>query len=143
MSVKIRLARFGRTKRPFYRIVAAENSAKRDGRYIERLGTFDPIHNPPIVEIDEEKVINWLDNGAIPTDTVSNLLKAEGILYKRALTKRGLSPADVAAEMEKWSEAKAAKKAAKAEKKEAAKAKDTPKEEVVAESENTETTSDN
>lgn len=143
MAVKIRLARFGRTKRPFYRIVAAESSAKRDGKYIERIGTYDPIHNPPIIEIDEEKVINWLDNGAIPTDTVSNLLKSEGILYKRALTKRGLSPIEVAAEMEKWSESKLAKKAAKAEKKEVAKVKETPKQEVVVESENTETTSEN
>lgn len=138
MAVKIRLARFGRTKRPFYRIVAAENSAKRDGRYIDRVGTYDPVHNPPIVEIDEEKAIYWLDNGAIPTDTVSNLLKAEGILYKRALTKRGLSPEAISEEMEKWSEARKAKKAAKLAKNETPKVKDEPKEEVVAEVETSE-----
>lgn len=138
MAVKIRLARFGRTKRPFYRIVAAENSAKRDGRYIDRVGTYDPVHNPPIVEIDEEKAIYWLDNGAIPTDTVSNLLKAEGILYKRALTKRGLSPEAISEEMEKWSEARKAKKAAKLAKNETPKVKDEPKEEVVAEAETSE-----
>ena len=80
--VKLRLTRMGTHKRPFYRIVAATSSAPRDGRFIEIVGTYNPIAEPAIVDIDEEKVLKWLGSGAKPTDTVRSLLSKEGIMKK-------------------------------------------------------------
>ncbi len=79
MAVRIRLARHGRKKRPFYRIVVAHSEAPRDGRFIEILGTYDPMKDPAEVKIDKERVIHWLKEGAEPSDTVKSLLKKEGI----------------------------------------------------------------
>jgi len=72
----------GTHKRPFYRIVAATSTAPRDGRFIEIVGTYNPVAEPAIVDIDEEKVLKWLSNGAKPTDTVRSLLSKEGIMAK-------------------------------------------------------------
>ncbi|MCM1370918.1 MAG: 30S ribosomal protein S16 [Clostridium sp.] len=83
MAVKLRLKRMGAKKRPFYRIVAADSKSPRDGKFIEVVGTYNPITEPALVKIDEELVNKWLDNGAQPTDTVRNLLKKQGILAKR------------------------------------------------------------
>ena len=80
--VKLRLTRMGSHKRPFYRIVAATSTAPRDGRFIEIVGTYNPLAEPAIVTIDEEKVMKWLLNGAQPTDTVRSLLSKEGIMTK-------------------------------------------------------------
>ena len=80
--VKLRLKRMGAKKVPFYRIVAADSRAPRDGRDIDTIGTYDPTKNPAIVNIDEEKVINWLNKGAVPTDTVRNLLSKNGLMKK-------------------------------------------------------------
>ena len=80
--VKLRLTRMGTHKRPFYRIVAATSTAPRDGRFIEIVGTYNPVAEPAIVDIDEEKVLKWLSNGAKPTDTVRSLLSKEGIMAK-------------------------------------------------------------
>ncbi len=80
--VKLRLKRMGAKKVPFYRIVAADSRAPRDGRDIETIGTYDPTKKPEIVNIDEEKAINWLNKGAIATDTVRNLLSKNGIMQK-------------------------------------------------------------
>lgn len=80
MAVKLRLKRMGSKQRPFYRIVAADARSPRDGRFIDTVGTYDPIQNPAVVSIDKEKVKTWLSNGAQPTDTVRNILKSEGIL---------------------------------------------------------------
>jgi len=80
--VKLRLTRMGSHKRPFYRIVAATSTAPRDGRFIEIVGTYNPVTEPAIVNIDEEKVLKWLSNGAKPTDTVRSLLSREGIMTK-------------------------------------------------------------
>ena len=80
--VKLRLARMGAKKKPFYRIVAADSRSPRDGRFIEIVGNYDPTKNPAIVNIDEEKVMNWLRNGAQPTDTVRSLLSKQGIMKK-------------------------------------------------------------
>jgi len=77
--VKIRLQRFGTTKRPFYRIVAADARKKRDGRYLEIVGVYDPTKEPALIEIDAEKVLKWLQTGAQPTDTVKNLFTKTGI----------------------------------------------------------------
>ena len=86
--VKLRLKRMGAKKAPFYRIVAADSRAPRDGREIEVLGTYDPKANPALVNIDEEKALNWLNKGAIASDTVRNLLSANGIMKKYADAKK-------------------------------------------------------
>ena len=80
--VKLRLKRMGAKKVPFYRIVAADSRAPRDGRDIDTIGTYDPTKNPAIVNIDEEKAINWLNKGAVATDTVRTLLSKNGTMQK-------------------------------------------------------------
>ena len=82
MAVKIRLQRFGTKKRPFYRVVAVDNRERRDGGVIEYIGRYQPISNGNQFEINEEKVLRWLGNGAQPTDTILNLLKQAGIWKK-------------------------------------------------------------
>ena len=82
MAVKLRLKRMGSKKKPFYRIVAADSRSPRDGRFIETVGTYNPITEPAEVNINEEAAMKWLRDGAIPTDTVRNLLKKQGILEK-------------------------------------------------------------
>lgn len=78
MPVKIRLARGGRKKRPFYRIVVASSEAPRDGRFIERIGTYNPLPATAEVRIDSERLQYWLQQGAKPTDTVRNLIEKHG-----------------------------------------------------------------
>ncbi len=78
MSVKIRLARHGAKKKPFYRIVIADNESPRDGRFLENVGTYNPLVDPAKVSLKQERVKYWIDQGAIPTDTVKSLLKKEG-----------------------------------------------------------------
>jgi len=78
--VKLRLQRFGTTKRPFYRLVAADSHKKRDGRYLEIVGFYDPTKEPAYVEIDKALAMKWLQVGAQPTDTVKNLFTRNGII---------------------------------------------------------------
>jgi small subunit ribosomal protein S16 len=78
MSVKIRLARYGTKKKPFYRIVVANNEAPRDGRFLELVGTYDPQGDPAPVTLKRERIQKWIRKGAIPTATVKNLLKKQG-----------------------------------------------------------------
>jgi small subunit ribosomal protein S16 len=82
MSVKIRLARHGAKKRPFYRIVIADNESPRDGKFLENVGTYNPLVDPAEVSLKQERVKYWIDQGAIPTNTVKNLLKKEGFFAK-------------------------------------------------------------
>ena len=82
MAVKIRLKRMGAKKSPFYRIVAADSRSPRDGRYIEVIGTYNPVAEPAKVEINEELALKWLQNGAKPSDTVRNLFSKEGLMEK-------------------------------------------------------------
>ncbi|MCG8473473.1 MAG: 30S ribosomal protein S16 [Desulfobacterales bacterium] len=77
MAVKIRLARGGAKKKPFYRIVVADSEARRDGRFLEIVGTYDPLQDPAKVTLKEDRVGYWLGEGAIPTETVSTILKKE------------------------------------------------------------------
>ena len=84
MAVKIRLARHGATKRPFYRIVVADSQCKRDGRFLENVGTYNPLTDPVQVTLKTERVQYWLQQGAIPTDTVKTLLKNEGVTAQPA-----------------------------------------------------------
>ena len=77
--VKIRLTRLGKKKKPFYRIVVADANSPRDGRFIEEIGTYDPMKNPSEVHVNEELAKKWLSDGARPTETVARLLKSVGI----------------------------------------------------------------
>ena len=82
MAVKIRLKRMGAKKSPFYRIVVADSRSPRDGRSIETVGTYNPLTKPATVNIDEEKALKWLADGAKPSDTVRNLFSEQGIMEK-------------------------------------------------------------
>ncbi|MFJ7729000.1 30S ribosomal protein S16 [Neobacillus sp. NPDC097160] len=82
MAVKIRLKRMGAKKTPFYRIVVADSRSPRDGRYIEIVGTYNPVTQPAKVEINEELALKWLKDGAKPSDTVRNLFSNQGIMEK-------------------------------------------------------------
>ena len=82
MAVKLRLKRMGSKQRPFYRIIAADSRSPRDGRFIESVGTYDPIKKDENVTVDEEKVLKWLNNGAQPTDTVKSSLTQTGVWAK-------------------------------------------------------------
>ncbi len=82
--VKIRLARWGARKRPYYRIVVTDSDNPRDGRFIEQVGTYDPVKSPSAFEVDEAKVIEWLKKGAQPTETVGRYLRKTGVLKKLA-----------------------------------------------------------
>lgn len=87
MAVKLRLKRMGSKQKPFYRIVAADSRFPRDGRFIETVGTYDPVKKDADVTVDEEKALKWLNNGAQPTDTVRNILSKKGIMAKYAASK--------------------------------------------------------
>ena len=80
MAVKIRLKRMGAKKKPFYRIVVADSRSPRDGRFIEEIGTYDPLKDPAEIKVDGEKVKNWIANGAQPTESVKTLLKKASVL---------------------------------------------------------------
>jgi small subunit ribosomal protein S16 len=82
MAVKIRLKRMGAHKSPFYRVVVADSRSPRDGRFIEEIGTYNPITQPALVDINEEKALKWLQDGAKPSDTVRNLFSNLGIMTK-------------------------------------------------------------
>lgn len=86
--VKLRLKRMGAKKAPFYRIVAADSRSPRDGRDIETIGIYDPTKNPAIIKLDEEKALEWLNKGAIASDTVRNILASNGVMKKYADSKK-------------------------------------------------------
>lgn len=82
MAAKIRLRRMGAKKNPFYRLVVADSNSPRDGRFIEEIGYYDPTKRPEVLNIDEEKALKWLANGAQPSDTAKSLLRQAGVLNK-------------------------------------------------------------
>lgn len=98
MAVKIRLQRHGRGKRPFYHIVAADSRARRDGKYIERLGDYNPLTSPASIHLDLDKTVDWLMKGAEPTDTVHAILKYKGAMFKKHLL-RGVAKGAMTAEV--------------------------------------------
>lgn len=104
MSVRLRLTRMGRKKRPFYRIVAVDSRKKRDGAFLERLGFYHPLYEPPTVEIDADRTLYWLRCGAQPSEAVLNLLKREGIWLRFTLEKKGLPPEEIQKRVLKWFE---------------------------------------
>jgi small subunit ribosomal protein S16 len=87
------MKRMGTKKRPFYRIVATDSRNRRDGRFIEELGYYDPLTNPPVVKVEEELFFKWLRNGAIPSENVESLMRRTGVMKKWLLVKQGV-PAD-------------------------------------------------
>lgn len=87
MAVKLRLKRMGSKRNPFYRIVAADARSPRDGRIIEKIGTYNPTTDPAEVVLDEELALKWLENGAQPTDTVRDILSRQGVMKKHHETK--------------------------------------------------------
>jgi small subunit ribosomal protein S16 len=86
MPAKIRLARYGVKKKPFYRIVVASSDAPRDGRFVELVGTYDPLKEPAAVTLKRDRVKEWIEKGATPTTTVKNILKSEGFFSESATT---------------------------------------------------------
>ena len=85
MSVKIRLQRHGKKGKPFFHIVVADARARRDGKFIEKIGTYNPVTNPAIIELNVDSAVKWLNNGAQPTDTARAILSYKGVLYKKHL----------------------------------------------------------
>jgi small subunit ribosomal protein S16 len=85
MAVKLRMQRHGSKKRPFYFIVAANSSSPRDGKFIEKIGTYNPLTTPATIRIDREKALSWLNKGAQPTNTVRRILSFKGVLYMKHL----------------------------------------------------------
>ena len=89
MAVKIRLKRMGAKKAPLYRVIVADSRSPRDGRFIDTIGTYNPLTTPAEIKLNEESAIKWLNNGAIPTDTVKNLFSKAGIMEKYHNLKQG------------------------------------------------------
>lgn len=116
MATRLRLQRHGSKGQPFYKIVAADNRAKRDGKFIEQIGTYNPTSIPATIILDIDKAVKWLQNGAEPTDTVKAILKYKGAAYKNHLlrgVKLGLFGAEeVEAKFNAWIESKEGKAAA-------------------------------
>ena len=119
MSVKIRLQRHGKKGKPFYWIVAADARAKRDGRYLEKLGTYNPNTNPATVNLDVDGTVKWLQDGAQPTDTAKTILSYKGAMLKNHLVggvrKGALTEEQAEEKFQAWLEEKAGKVASKEE----------------------------
>ncbi|MBK0371123.1 30S ribosomal protein S16 [Flavobacterium agrisoli] len=117
MSVKIRLQRHGKKGKPFYWVVAADARSKRDGRYLEKIGTYNPNTNPATIDLNLDAAVKWLHNGAQPTDTARAILSYKGALLKHHLDggvrKGALSQEQADAKLTAWLEAKAGKVDAK------------------------------
>jgi small subunit ribosomal protein S16 len=113
MAVKMRLSRHGRKKFAFYHIVVANSRAPRDGRYIERIGTYNPNTNPATIDLEFDKALDWLEKGAQPTDTVRAILSYKGVLLKKHLQggikKGALTEEDAELKFETWMNEKSSK----------------------------------
>ena len=120
MPVKIRLQRHGKKGKPFYWIVAANSRAKRDGKFLEKLGTYNPVSNPAQIEIDVDAAVKWLKNGAQPSDTARRILSYKGVLLKYHLlggvAKGALTQEEAEAKFKAWLEEKANKVSSKEQK---------------------------
>lgn len=113
MALKIRLQRHGRKKKPFYHIVAADARAPRDGKFIQKLGTYNPLTVPATIDVDRDAAYEWLMKGAQPTDTVRAILKFKGVFYKkhlqRGVTKGAMDQEKADQLLQEWIDAKEAK----------------------------------
>ena len=120
MAVKLRLRRMGKKKQPIYKVVAADARSPRDGKFLEAVGIYNPLTNPHTIDLKEDRINYWLDNGAQPTDTVNSLLKQKGINLKRDIAKRKLPEEKAEALLKNWQankEAPSQKKTVKKKKK--------------------------
>lgn len=117
MPTKIRLQRFGKKRHAYFHLVIADSRAPRDGKFIERIGSYNPNTNPATIEVEFEKALNWLKKGAQPTDTARAILSYSGVLYKnhldRGVLKGAFSQEDADAKFEEWKKEKEAKIEAK------------------------------
>jgi len=102
LAVKIRLRRMGKKKQPIYKIVAADARSPRDGKFLEALGIYNPLVNPHSIELKEDRINYWLDNGAQPTNSARSLLNQKGINLKRDLVKRKFTEDKIEAELKTW-----------------------------------------
>jgi len=109
LAVRLRLRRMGKKKQPYYRIVAIDSRAARDGKYLESLGTYNPRSEPLALDIQEERARYWLDQGAQPSDTVYTLLQRKGILLRRHLQHQAADATKVQEEVQKWESLQAVK----------------------------------
>ena len=111
--LRIRLQRHGKRGKPFYWIIATDSRSKRDGQYLEKIGTYDPLTNPATVKLDFDSALKWLDNGAQPSDTARDLLSSKGVLLKRHLLggvrKGALTEEEAEQKFNEWLEEKEAK----------------------------------
>jgi small subunit ribosomal protein S16 len=117
LAVRLRLKRTGRKNQPSYKVVAADSRSPRDGRFIESVGTYNPLRNPAEIKFNEEKAFKWLKRGALPTDTVRSLLRKSGLWYKWYLLKKGLDEPAIAQKLDEWQAGQEAKLARDVERK--------------------------
>jgi len=114
MAVRLRLARHGRKSRPYYYIVAADSRAPRDGKFVERIGSYNPTTDPATIDLDFDKALSWLQKGAQPSDTVRSLLQQRGVLYKnhllKGVKKGALTEAQADEKFQAWMDANELKK---------------------------------
>jgi small subunit ribosomal protein S16 len=120
LAVKLRLRRMGKKKQPIYKVVAADARSPRDGKFLEAVGIYNPLTNPHTIDLKEDRINYWLNNGAQPTDTVNSLLNQTGINLKRDIAKRKLPEEKAEALLKNWQamkEASSQKKTVKKKKK--------------------------
>ena len=119
MAVRIRLQRMGRKKRPFYQIVVADSRSPRDGRFIDNLGSYNPMTKPATIDIDRDRAFDWISKGAQPTDTVRAILRFKGVYYRkhlmRGVAKGSMTVEEATAKYQAWIDAKESKTAARVE----------------------------
>jgi small subunit ribosomal protein S16 len=120
MATKIRLQRHGRSKRPYYYVVVADSRARRDGKFIDRIGDYNPLTVPATINIDFDKAFEWVMSGAEPTDTVKKILSYKGVMYKkhlaRGVRKGAMTVEEMETKMQAWLEYKSDKIASRVEK---------------------------
>jgi small subunit ribosomal protein S16 len=117
LAVRLRLRKTGRKNQPAYKVVAADSRSPRDGRFLETVGTYNPLRSPSEIKFNEEKAFKWLKRGALPTDTVRSLLRKSGLWYKWYLMKKGLDDAAMAQKLAEWQAGQGAKLAREVERK--------------------------
>ncbi len=117
MAVRLRLRRIGKKKMPMYHIVATDSRVSRSGKFLEIIGRYEPLQNPVSIVTRDDRVVLWLKRGALPTDTVRSLFQRTGLWYRWSMMKKGMEPAAIAVEMEKWQMMQAEKRQREADRK--------------------------
>jgi len=123
LAVKLRLRRMGKKNQPIYKMVAADSRSPRDGKFLEAVGFYNPLTNPHTLDLQEDRIMYWLNVGAEPTHTVKSLLRQSGITLKKELISKGFDEEKVKSELENWQKIKEAGSKKKTDKKLSRKAK--------------------